>query len=142
GPGGRRPRRCDRPLPGRLALRRHRELLAGLYGRLCSCRGVGRRSVVHRKGPVRNGRPRNVIGEPSGIRTLDPLIKVLRSDPRLSTSFPASARKHSESRMTTLSLTPSSAGDYAANCLHGVYTADGLTTGGITRRGAQLVVNI
>src|SRR5207244_11955803 len=40
-----------------------------------SCRGVGSRSVVRRKGPVRNGRPLNVIGEPSGIRTLDPLIK-------------------------------------------------------------------
>jgi hypothetical protein len=34
------------PLPRRLALRRHRELPAGVHGRLCCGRGLGRCFVV------------------------------------------------------------------------------------------------
>ena len=41
-----RPGRRHRPLPRRLALRRHPELPAGVPGRLCRGRGLGRRGMV------------------------------------------------------------------------------------------------
>ena len=46
GPVGWRPGRRDRPVPWWLALRRHRELSAGVPGRVCRRRGLGRRGVV------------------------------------------------------------------------------------------------